>query len=357
MKKMITLSVILLMIAGTTVAMGLEKPAPVKGIVTSVNDTGKTFEMKVEDELFTVKTFEKTKFLSDMKQVDFGIVQADAELNVIGKVDKKAKIIDAIIVASGTIEPPPDVPKPNFMAVGSVKDVGDNSFTFANDKGEVKVVVNEKTRYVSKEGQKSFADIVANLELTITGSLDKETKEVSAIVILWGKKEKEEPKPEPVVGKASNIDSQANTFTLTTKKGDLLVTVNENTKFMPKDKTFADIKDGDTVSVLGKVDKDAGTIEAQAIMIGKPEKNEGPKPVLGVVSEIDRDASSFILTAEDGKTVKVVWSDKTRFFLGKEPKTAQDLTDGSTIAVVGKIDGDTLNAILVSLDGKLPKKP
>lgn len=357
MKKMITISVVLLMITGTTVAMGLEKPAPMKGIVASVNDSEKTFEMKVNDDLFTVKTFEKTRFLSDMKPADFGIVVTDVELTVIGKVDRDTKTIDAIIVASGKIEAPPEAPKPNFAAAGTVKEVGENSFTFANDKGEVKVVVNEKTKYISKEGQKTFADIQTNVELTVTGSLDKEAMEVKAFVILWGRKEKEEKKPEPIVGKATNIDAQASTFTLSNKKGDLKVVITDNTRFMPKDKTLADIKDGDTVSVLGKIDKDAGTIEAQAIMIGKPEKNEGPKPVVGVASEINLEAGTFTMTAEDGKTIKVAWSEKTKFFLGKEPKTAEDLTDGATVAVVGKIDGDTLNANLVSLDGRLPKKP
>jgi hypothetical protein len=93
------------------------------------------------------------------------------------------------------------------------------------------------------------------------------------------------------------------------------------------------------------------------VFVGKPEKGDGPRPVVGKASNIDKSAMTFTLTAEDGKTVTVAWSEKTKFFLGKEAKSADDLEDGATVAVIGKLDGETLNAILVSLDGKLPKKP
>lgn len=357
MKKLLTIAVLIALIATTFSVLAVEKPAPIKAKVTSVNVDDKTFVISFKDDELTVKTGEKTKFLLDMKPSDFSIIVADVDVTIIGKVNKDDKTINAVIVAVGKFE----LPKPDFIAAGIVKDLGDNSFSLENDKGTVTVNVSDKTKYLSKEGAKSFADLTNDTEVTVTGTFDKDANVVNAMIVFWGKKDEGgggggDKKPAPISGKASNINSDDKTFTLTNEKGDLTVTVTDETKFMPKDKTFADIKDGEDVAVVGEIDIDAKTMTAKIVMIGKPDK-PGVKPVIGTVSSINNESKTFELTVDDGKTVNVTWSDKTKFFLQKEQKTADDLKDGATIAVVGKLDGETLNAILISLDGKLPKKP
>ena len=360
MKKLFSILAIVAVFATSFAVMAVEKPAPIKGTVTSVNADDKSFTISFKDDELTVKTGEKTKFLSDMKPSDFSIIVADVDVTIVGKVNKDEKTVNAIIVAVGKFE----LPKPDFIAAGTVKNLGDNTFSLENDKGTVTVNVSQKTKYLSKEGEKSFADIANDIEVTVTGNFDKDANVVNAMIVFWGKKDGGEgggggggdQKPAPISGKASNINSDAKTFTLTNDKGELTVTVTVDTKFMPKDKTFAEIKDGGDVAVVGKIDVEAKTITATIVMIGKPEK-PGIKPVIGTVSSINTDSKTFVLTADDGKTVNVTWSEKTKFFLQKEQKSADDLKDGATIAVVGKLDGDTLNAILISLDGKLPKKP
>lgn len=357
MKKiLITLTIIAIMTSMAAV-MAQDKPAPIKGTVVSVNSDDKSFKLNFKDTEFTVTTSDKTKYFKDMVAAEFDIVEADAEVSLIGKVNKEEKTINAMIVAVGKLEKPGDLPKPDFSAFGTVSGLGDQTFTLTNDKGSVTVNTNDKTKFVSKDGQKSFSDLTDGTEVTVAGNLDKETKTVTALVVFWGKREKDDDKPQAIMGKASNINAEAGTFTLTNDKGELTVTTTDKTKILPKGKTLADITDGETVAVIGKINIEEKTMEAAVVTIGKPDKDKGSKPVTGIVGSIDKESKTFTLTAEDGKTVKVVWSDKTKFFLGKEKKTADDLTDGATIAVVGKIEDEVLNAILVSLDGKLPKKP
>ena len=357
MKKILTTLTIVAIMASMTVVMAKDGPVPMKGTVVSVNTSDKTFAFNFKDTEFSVTTSEKTKYFKDMVAADFDIVEADIEVTLVGKVNKEEKTIAAIIVSVGKLEKPGDLPKPDFSAFGTVSNLGDKTFTLTNDKGSVTVNTNDKTKFVSKDGQKSFSDLSDGIEVTVTGNLDKETKTVTALVVFLGKREKNDDKPQAVVGKASNINADAGTFTLTNDKGELTVTTTDKTRILPKGKTLADITDGETVTVAGKINIDEKTIEALVITIGKPDADKMPKQVIGVVSGIDKDTMTFTLTGGDGKTAKVSWSDKTKFFLGKEKKTADDLSDGATVAVVGRIEDEVLNAILVSLDGKLPKKP
>lgn len=357
MKKILATLTIMAVMVSMTAVMAQDKPAPIKGTVVSVNAVDKTFKINFKDMEFSVTTSDKTKYFKDMVAAEFDIIEADIEVTLVGKVNKEEKTIAAVIISVGKLEKPGDLPKPDFSAFGTVSDLGDQTFTLTNDKGSVTVNTNDKTKFVSKDGQKSFSDLADGTEVTVAGNLDKETKTVTALVVLWGKREKDDDKPQAVVGKASNVNADAGTFTITNDKGELTVTTTDKTKILPKGKTLADITDGETVAVAGKINIEEKTIEAVVITIGKPDTDKMPKPVTGTVGSIDKTAMTFTLTAEDGKTVKVSWSDKTKFFLGKEKKTADDLTDGATIAVVGKIEDDVLNAILVSLDGKLPKKP
>lgn len=357
MKKILTTLTIIAIMASMAAVMAQDKPAPIKGTVASVNSDDKSFKLNFKDTVFSVTTSEKTKYFKDMKAAEFGIVVTDVEVTIVGKVNKEEKNIEAMIVAVGKFEKPGDLPKPDFSAFGKVSNLGENTFTLENEKGSVTVNTTDKTKFISKEGKKAFADLEEGTEVTVAGNLDKETKTVTALVVFWGKKDKEDDKPQPVVGKASNVNVDAGTFTLTNDKGELTVKTIDKTKILPKDKTLADIADGETVAVVGKINIEEKTIEAVVITIGKPDKDKVPKPVTGTVGSINKDSMTFTLTAEDGKTVKVSWSDKTKFFLGKEKKTADDLSDGATIAVMGKVEDDVLKAILVSLDGKLPKKP
>jgi hypothetical protein len=362
MKKILTVLMLIILTATAVAVMAKDMPAPIKGKVASVNAQEKSFTMMLKDVEFTVMTSEKTRFLKDMERADFGIVAADVELAVVGKVNKEEKTINAIAVFVGEIKKPEGEDKPNFTAFGTVGNIGQNSFMLSNEKGEVAVNTSEKTKFVSKEGAKTFADLSDGLDVTIAGMLDKETKTVEAVFVYWGRKDRKDDdrggdKPRPIMGKASNVNVDEGSFTFTTEKGELTVNVVEKTKILPKGKTLADIADGEKVAVVGKVDKESMTIKAAIITIGKPEKEDGPKQIVGKVSSIDTTAMTFTVTSDKGKTVTVSWSDKTKFFLGKEPKSSIDLTDGAMIAVVGKLDGDVLRAILISLDGKLPKKP
>lgn len=92
--------------------------------------------------------------------------------------------------------------------------------------------------------------------------------------------EKKDAKPakkaatKQTTGEVTAVDAKANTITVKAKKGDVTVSADDKTKFMPKGKTIADVKAGDKVKVTYTEADGKMTAKSVTIMPAAKKKEE-----------------------------------------------------------------------------------
>jgi hypothetical protein len=75
-----------------------------------------------------------------------------------------------------------------------------------------------------------------------------------------------------ITGEVTAVDAKANTVTVKSKKAEVTVSIDDKTKFTPKGKTIADVKDGEKVMV--KYTEADGKNTAKIVKIKESKKAE-----------------------------------------------------------------------------------
>jgi cytochrome c-type biogenesis protein CcmE len=260
---------------------------------------------------------------------------------------------------------------------GKVSEISQENKSFkltTTDKTWV-VTWTEKTDFIF-EGKKTTPDQLKNdVSILVIGIEQEGLSSLEAVIIAWGElpggkdpgKDPGEGRQTPMLfGKMSNLNIRGKSFSIQGKdpKGtEVTFTVNykDETKFV-RNKQLAkpeDFKDGEEVTVAGKIDPDKKTIEAILVVLGKVEQpggpGEGKQPpmIFGIISRFNYEGKAFQLKTKDPKQKDVVfevyYNKETKFFKDKKQVLPSDFKIGDEVTVAGKINSEkkVIEAILV----------
>ena len=140
-----------------------------------------------------------------------------------------------------------------------------------------------------------------------------------------------------VQGTVASIDCGANTMTVTTDSGDVIVTLDPSTTFKKQGNAIActDIGVGDVVEVSGT--QGDTTVLAGKVTVESPEQEE--TEVSGMVSSIDCGAGTMVLTTDSGD-VTVTFTDATTFKSKGKVATCGDIAVGDAAEASGVLQDD-----------------
>jgi hypothetical protein len=154
-----------------------------------------------------------------------------------------------------------------------------------------------------------------------------------------------------VEGVLKDFDTENNTFKLDTvnqenEKITISFTYLDKTVFIRNQEksTEKDFENGEKVNVAGKINFEENTGEAYVVCFGAfPDRDPGKPPMIkGVISEINTEAKTFTLTAEDPENNAIAFSaiylDRTKFMRDQEVAKASDFKDGEEVTVMGMIN-------------------
>lgn len=240
----------------------------------------------------------------------------------------------------------------------------------------------DKTDFIF-EGKKTTSDQLKNdVQVLVLAIQDDDGVSLDAVIVAWGEapgKDPKDPGKEPGEGRQTpTIFGKLNNFNRSTKTLDLIakdpqgnevifkVTYREETKFVREKKLAKpeDFTDGEEITVAGKIDINAKTIDALLIVLGKveapkdPGKDPGgdkqPPTVIGIIKQFNLEGLTFKLVSKDpqGKEIifEVVFSKETKFFVEKKPVAPSEFKNGDTVTVAGRIDTENkkIQALIVA---------
>lgn len=170
-------------------------------------------------------------------------------------------------------------------------------------------------------------------------------------------------------GKVASVDTTANTFTVTDDSGKTLtVDVSSSTTYVDpslSSPTFADVKTGDFVAVIGTTA--SNTVTATKVYVSPAGDGPGggpgwggrgpggaggtPPAVAGKVASVDTTGDTFTVTDRAGKTVTVdVTSSTTYIDPSASSPTFAEVKTGDYVAVTGTTASSTVTATKVYID-------
>ena len=195
-------------------------------------------------------------------------------------------------------------------------------------------VLTTSTTTITNQADKSAASLGNGLTVSVKGTYDSSTNEVTATSILVGSS---------VIGIVSNlqVESAGDTFTLTTANGDTLNIVMSATTTVKNwsNGSTATLSEGQQVQVTGKYGSSSLTFATTAIVINDK------KPVaknVGTVANLQTttDGSTFTLQGARGGSVSVVTT-ATTSVINFSDNSAATLANGQTVCLSGSYDDTT----------------
>jgi len=330
----------------------------VMGNVTAVGADEFTIE-KQDGSQVTFKVDDKTRFfglqdvnVKERTELTFADMQLGSWVSVAP--DRRSKDVP---LARGVTILPEDFDPSQFEAVRgriSTIDPDANTFTIEKRDGESQqVTVDADTIYRGQASQ--FADLEEGM---LAGVVSKETTgdELIARVVKAGEEGKR------FLGEVGEVNVAAGTFTLTPKRaGDALtIKVDENTRFLSKDKKISsldDLKTGMIAVVVTEQPAESGSaLLAKTIAAG--DKSELPKFDLRTGGRITAlDANQITIENRKGETLVFEVSANVKVLKGRnQPASFADLKVGMAVIVgANEMDGGSMAAqVIVIVPNKSP---
>lgn len=243
------------------------------------------------------------------------------------------------------------------------------TFILATEKESWKVLWDEKTNFVFEGKKAQPTDLKEDLLVLVAGKPAEEEKTLQALVIAWGNNPDRKNPPGSgrdsnipnIFGKMSQLNLTDKTFRLelTDKEGNPIVfqvTYHEKTTFI-RDRKQAkpeDFKDGEEVTVAGRINREDKKILAMAVILGKvelPPNNPGDrgpdsppgapykgKGVQGKVIEINYEKMQFTLQARSEILITIQYHDWTDFVKNGNFVFPKALLKDDKVIVYGPLD-------------------
>ena len=252
-------------------------------------------------------------------------------------------------------------PREKVRLVGEITSVspGERWFGLRTRQGdEVRVFVNEDTKYRSREGEiQGIGDLEAGMKALVVG-VRNPGGHLTALVVAAGKPG-DLPNLMRVAGIIQSIGDR--TFSLKTRTGEeVTFAVGERTKFRSRDgsvQSFADLQAGMGALVLAAKGEDELPM-ALVVAAGNPEDRPERFRLMGEITRVMPDQSAFQLKTREGELKTVQVSERTRFrSRDGSIQGLEDLEVGMLALAAGvKGEDGALNALLVAA-GKAEDRP
>jgi len=228
--------------------------------------------------------------------------------------------------------------------------VGDSNYS---------VVYTDDTIFVHDGNNVEPTELKDGEKVLVSGPLSDDGKTINAHLVAWGTLPgKGDRRPPLIKGTIDKLNLESKKFDLKSKDPNgneiiINVTYTDSTKFFRdlKPSTPEDFKNGEEVTVNGKIDLDGKKIEAMAVIYGelpqqKPPGDRGPRGFLknairGEVSGINYNAKEFTLTTLNNESIKVKYEDWTDFIKDGSFVFPDELKNGDKVNVFGPLNKDT----------------
>ena len=201
-------------------------------------------------------------------------------------------------------------PQRGAHAVGQVTSISKDQFTLQRpNEDESSFLVDEHTIFRGlDDAALAFEDLSTGQWVRVT-LMRREGGEMLAHFVVILPEDFDPSKHEGVNGRVSNVDISAETVTLQTRNSDdMIVTVNEETRYSGGVENLEDLGDG-MLAWAGVKKLDDGNLLALAVRARYPIVK-----LTGRISEVDTSASTFTLHTRRGdKDVTIIVTNETRF--------------------------------------------
>lgn len=227
--------------------------------------------------------------------------------------------------------------------------VGDNNYS---------VIYTDDTVFVHDGNKVEPTELKDGEKVLVSGPLSDDGKTINAHTIAWGTLPgKGDRKPPLIKGTVDKLNLESKKFELKTKDPTgneiiFTVTYNDSTKFIRdlKPSKPEEFKNGEEVTVTGKIDLNGKKIEAMAVIYGnlpqQPPGDRGPRGFLknairGEVSVINYNAKEFTLIQTEKESIKVKYEDWTDFIKDGTFVFPEELKNGDKVNVFGPLNKET----------------
>jgi len=227
--------------------------------------------------------------------------------------------------------------------------VGDNNYS---------VIYTDDTVFVHDGNNVEPTELKDGEKVLVSGPLSDDGKTINAHTIAWGTLPgKGDRKPPLIKGTVDKLNLESKKFELKTKDSTgneiiLTVTYTDSTKFIRdlKPSKPEEFKNGEEVTVTGKIDLNGKKIEAMAVIYGnlpqQPPGDRGPRGFLknairGEVSVINYNAKEFTLIQTEKESIKVKYEDWTDFIKDGAFVFPEELKNGDKVNVFGPLNKET----------------
>jgi len=227
--------------------------------------------------------------------------------------------------------------------------VGDNNYS---------VIYTDDTVFVHDGNKVEPTELKDGEKVLVSGPLSDDGKTINAHIIAWGTLPgKGDRKPPLIKGTVDKLNLESKKFELKTKDPTgneiiFTVTYTDSTKFIRdlKPSKPEEFKNGEEVTVTGKIDLNGKKIEAMAVIYGnlpqQPPGDRGPRGFLknairGEVSVINYNAKEFTLIQTEKESIKVKYEDWTDFIKDGTFVFPEELKNGDKVNVFGPLNKET----------------
>jgi cytochrome c-type biogenesis protein CcmE len=227
--------------------------------------------------------------------------------------------------------------------------VGDNNYS---------VIYTDDTVFVHDGNKVEPTELKDGEKVLLSGPLSDDGKTINAHTIAWGTLPGKGDKRQPLIkGTVDKLNLESKKFELKTKDSTgneiiFTVTYTDSTKFIRdlKPSKPEEFKNGEEVTVTGKIDLNGKKIEAMAVIYGnlpqQPPGDRGPRGFLknairGEVSVINYNAKEFTLIQTEKESIKVKYEDWTDFIKDGTFVFPEELKNGDKVNVFGPLNKET----------------
>lgn len=377
MKKWITCFLAVLMSLSSVSVLYAKEAKRFNGKVTQLNIEAKTFVLTTEKESWKVLWDENTNFVFEGKKAQPTDLKEDLHVLVAGKPAEEEKTLQALVIAWGNNPDRKDPPGPgrdrdipNIFGKMTQLNLTDKTFRLELTDKEgnpivFQVTYHEKTTFIRDRKQAKPEDFKDGEEVTVAGRVNPEEKTILAMAVALGRMKlppgDDNERPPMVFGKMTGLNVAEKTFNLELKGKDgnpiiFAVSYFEETKFIRNNEEAKpeDFKDGEEVTVAGRINREDKKILAMAVILGKvelPPNNPGDrgpdsppgapykgKGVQGKVVEINYEKMQFTLQARGEILITIQYHDWTDFVKNGNFVFPKALMKEDKVIVYGPLD-------------------
>ena len=379
MKKLTSLFVAILFVftaLNPFIAFCLEK-GKYAGKVNQINQESKSFQLIGAEKTWTTTWNEKTDFIFEGKKSTSEQLKEGDQVLVVGIPKEDGSTLEAIIVAWGDLpgkdpkNPPKDPGKepgegrqnPTIFGKLANLNLGQKTFDLRTNDPQgnsivLKVVYREETKFVRDKKLAKPEDFKEDEEVTVGGKINPDTKTMEAYLVVLGKVELpkdpgEGNQPPALTGVLKKLDLERKSFQLITKdkqgKESLFdVVYSKETKFFIEKKPVeaSVFKNGDIVTVAGRIDEEKKRIQALVVAKGPADQPSVPPIKWEKDSIIRENFSIFNEESMDVNFKTTINKDITMTLTSSEPwlELKSDQAKISSQKFTVKILGEKLTA-------------